>query len=323
MSQVSDHLSCFDSIESELGQVHRRIKQLPYAPDEQIQQCMAHLNQSSGKMIRPALVLLSGACFGPVCSEHIDLAAMVELIHRASLLHDDVIDSAHMRRGHQTANALWGNTAAVLLGDVLLSQAFSLGVSVKMSEASEILSHTALQICCGELQQNFWKGCWDITFQQYYQLIEAKTAALFKSSCCLGAMASKAASEQVEKLSQFGHHLGIAFQITDDLMDIVGTSKQAGKTLGTDLVQGKLTLPVIHWIQQDQEKKEIRKAQLDQGVDPTVLIQEMTNSGSISYAVDRIHEQILQAEQQLDEIQQSPAKQSLCVLADFVSDRVN
>ena len=319
---VADCFCSFSLIQAELGQVRQRIEELLRAPDEQIQTCLEYLTDTPGKMIRPALVLLSGKCVGEIQSEHIDLAAMVELIHRASLLHDDVIDSAQIRRNKPTANVLWGNTASVLLGDFMLSRAFYLGTSIQRNQVADILSQTAQDLCCGELKQNFWKGKWDISQEQYYQVIEAKTAALFKSSCCLGVMASDASSEQIEAIGQFGLHLGIAFQITDDLLDILGTQKQTGKTLGTDLIQGKLTLSVIHWIQENEEEKKIRITQLEQGCDPYVLIGQMAESGSIDYAFAQVREQIMLAKQSLEGICQSPAKESLNALADDVGNRL-
>jgi octaprenyl-diphosphate synthase len=318
----TETLALFEAIQSELGQVQQRIENLLSEPDEQIRQCLSYLNQKPGKMIRPALVLLGGGCVGAIGPVHIDLAAMMELIHRASLLHDDVIDSARTRRGQETANSLWDNTAAVLLGDFLLSRAFYLGSSVRLDQAAEILSRTARDICCGELRQNFWKGRWDISFEQYYQLIEAKTASLFQSSCCLGAMAAEAPTQQVEQLSRYGHHLGMAFQITDDLLDMLGTSKAAGKTLGTDLTQGKLTLPVIHWVQQEPEKKEARMALLTQGCNPQQLVDEMTQSGSIEFAFSQVHSHLSQAKETLGEFPASPARTSLGMLADYVAGRL-
>ena len=321
-SETSRVSLSFELIQLELEQVQGRIKELLCTSDKQIQQCLEYLVELPGKMIRPALVLLSGACVEHIHPEHIHLAAMVELIHRASLLHDDVIDSAQMRRGKPTAHALWGNTTAVLLGDFLLSRAFHLGTSIQINGIADVLGQTAQELCCGELKQNFCKGRWDISLTQYYQMIEAKTAVLFKSSCCVGAMASNASSEQVESLSQFGRHLGVAFQIADDLMDIVGTPNEAGKTLGTDLMQGKLTLPVIHWIQQEPEKKEMRIAQLEQGCDLQILAREMKESGSIDYACGQVCDEISQAKQKLKGIQHNSARQSLCMIADYIADRL-
>ena len=319
---ISEHFCSFGLIQEERQQVRQRIDELLCIPDEQIQKCLEYLSQTQGKMIRPTLVLLSGMCVGKIRREHIDLAAMVELVHRASLLHDDVIDSADIRRNKQTANALWGNTAAVLLGDFLLSRAFFLGTSIKTNGAADILSQTAQELCCGELKQNFWKNRWDISQEQYYQVIEAKTAALFKSSCCLGAMASNASLKQIEAMGQFGLHLGIAFQITDDLLDIIGTQKQAGKTLGTDLGQGKLTLPIIHWVHENEEEIKTRIAQLEQGFDQHILVEQMAESGSIDYAFVQVREQIMRAKESLKEFHQSPAKESLNDLADGIAHRL-
>lgn len=322
VTAAAEQPACFELIQSDLVRVQQRIEELLSAGDEQIQSCLSCLNTSQGKMIRPGLVLLSGACCGSIRSEHIDLAAMAELIHRASLLHDDVIDSADVRRGKQTANRLWGNTAAVLLGDFLLSRAFYLGVSIQVDDAGRILSRTARDICTGELQQNFWTGRWDITIEQYYQLIEAKTAALFQSSCRLGAIAAAASRDAIENLSQFGRYLGIAFQIGDDLLDVVGASAAAGKTLGTDLRQGKLTLAVIHWIQQDPAKQKKRMAQLEDGCDRQTLRREMTASGSIDDALTQMQEHILHAKRYLGKLPPNPGRRSLGLLADYVAGRL-
>lgn len=322
-SGTTERRLSFELIRPELEQVQQRIETLLSVSDEQIQPYLYYPVKSSGKMIRPALVLLSGVCVGRIDPEHIDLAAMVELIHRASLLHDDVIDAADIRRAEQTANSRWGNTTAVLLGDFLLSRAFSLGFSIHLDQAKDILSRTALDICCGELKQNIRKGQWDMSVQEYYQLIEAKTASLFSSSCRLGAIAADASSEQVETLSEFGRYLGIAFQLSDDLLDLIGTRQAMGKTLGTDLEQGKMTLAVIHWIGQDSSKKQMRISQLKRGIDHQTLVREMTRSGSLDYGLTQIREQVSRATVYLEILPDNPAKQSLCKLADYIVSRVS
>jgi octaprenyl-diphosphate synthase len=320
-SGATERRPSFELIRRELEQVEQRIETLLSVPDEQIQSCLRYPVKSSGKMIRPALVLLSGACVGRIGPEHIDLAAIVELIHRASLLHDDVIDAADIRRAEQTANSLWGNTTAVLLGDFLLSRAFSLSFSIHVDRAKDILSRTALDICCGELKQNIRKGQWDMSSQEYYQLIEAKTASLFSSSSRLGAMAADASPEQVEAMRQFGRSLGIAFQLSDDLLDIIGTLQATGKTPGTDLEQGKITLAVIHWIEQDPRRKQQRLSVLNQGCDLRTLIGEMNASGSLDYGLTQIREHVSQAKAYLETLPDNPAKQSLCKLADYIVGR--
>ncbi len=320
--EVDSQLRFLDPVRSEIEQVHVCINQLLRVSNEQIAECLYSLASQPGKMLRPSLVLLSGKCFGPINAVHIDLAAMVELLHRASLLHDDVIDSAELRRDKTTANVLWGNTAAVLLGDFLLSQAFYLGTKVPFAEAVDIMSRTAQDLCYGELQQNFQKGNWEISEHQYYQLIDAKTAALFRCSCQLGAIASKASNEQIQAIGEFGTDLGVAFQITDDLLDMTGDEQETGKTLGTDLLQGKCTLPVIHWVHQHQDQKERRIDQLKQGCSMKVLVEQMKQSGSLDAAVTQVNKRILQAKRHLEAIPLSPAKESLTALLSYVTGRI-
>lgn len=310
----------YDLIRSDLQQVQQRIAELMQSPAKPIDTALKTLNTQTGKMLRPALVLLSGLAAGRLTQEHIDLAAMVELVHRASLLHDDVMDSAETRRSQPTANALWGNSAAVLLGDFLLSKAFALGTTVQCSGAAEILADAAQQLCSGELMQNFKKGRWDITEQQYYEIIEAKTAVLFKCSCRLGAMATQATDEQVEALDRFGLELGIAFQITDDLLDLLATDRQAGKTLGTDLAQGKLTLPLIHWIESSETQG--CNDLLTPPVDAVEILDQIRQSSSIEYAFGQVQGRIISAKKSLAVLPESSAKNALEALADYVAARL-
>ncbi len=321
-AELTEPLSFCEPVQVDIARVHQRITELLTSPDNRIQQCLSYLTEHTGKMLRPCLVLLSGQCVGQVTDEHINLAAMVELVHQASLLHDDVIDSADIRRTGRTANALWGNTVAVLLGDFLLSKAFYLGSRVKTVAAGEILSAAAHQLCRGELMQNFQKGQWDITEQQYYEIIRAKTAALFQSSCQMGAVASNAPSERVDSLGQFALELGMAFQITDDLLDLLGTQLQAGKTLGTDLRQGKLTLPLIHWIQADTGQKHKRIEMLNHPDDAENLIRSIRESGSMDYALSQVHKHIDTAKKCIAALDPSPSKKALDDLADYVAQRL-
>jgi octaprenyl-diphosphate synthase len=234
------------------------------------------------------------------------------------LLHDDVIDGASLRRGRPSANALWGNTAAVLLGDFLLSRAFTLAADSTCDGAAALLGQTARILCVGELKQNLLKGRFDLTEQDYFQIIEAKTAALFCCSCQLGAIASGVPAEQQENLGQFGHQFGLVFQIADDLRDVLSSEKQEGKTLGTDLLQEKFTLPVIHWINQDSDRKQARIEQIAALKDPGELTKQMRLSGSIDYALEQAQVRVEQAKQSLNPFPASPAKETLLSLVDKV-----
>ena len=169
--------SHYNLIQTDLIQVRREICEQFKSSDEQISTVLEVLSEQQGKMIRPALVLLCGKLFGEIGREHIEFSVMVELIHIASLLHDDVIDKAQLRRGHPSANALWGNTAAVLLGDFLLSRAFMLAAASKCEGAATLLGQTAQVLCIGELKQNLFKGAFDLNEQDYFQMIEARRVA--------------------------------------------------------------------------------------------------------------------------------------------------
>ncbi|MHC5157254.1 MAG: polyprenyl synthetase family protein, partial [Planctomycetota bacterium] len=229
-----------------------------------------------------------------------------------------VIDKAQLRRGQASANALWGNTAAVLLGDFLLSRAFTLGALSQFNGAAEILCQTAQALCVGELKQNLLKGSWSLTEQDYFQIIEAKTAGLFRCSCQLGAMAAGASKEQTKTLSEFGFQYGLAFQIADDLRDILSTEKQEGKTLGTDLLEKKLTLPVIHWINHNQEQKPALVEQITGCTNALELTKQMRQSGSVDYAKKAAKTCSDKAIHLLDTFETVPARDALIALVDSV-----
>ncbi|MHC5082822.1 MAG: polyprenyl synthetase family protein [Planctomycetota bacterium] len=320
---TGDLKAFFAPIAPEIEQVKQRITELLQTPDPQIAQCLELISKQTGKMLRPALVLLSGQIFAPLNQAHIDMAAMVELTHMASLLHDDVIDSGHIRRGQSSANALWGNTAAVLLGDYLLSQAFYLGSSLQLNGATAILCQTARTLCTGELKQNLCKGISDMTEADYYQIIEAKTAALFQCSCQLGVRASGGSDQHQQAFCEFGRQLGLAFQITDDLLDILSTQHQTGKTLGTDLLQEKFTLPIIHWISQDPQENARKITLLSDIGDVEQLIDLIQQGGSITYAIEKAKQHVDAALQQLDGVDSTPASEALRSLTHFVINRVH
>ena len=310
--------NAYKPIEMELLQVQQKISEQFQNSDEQLSAVLQVLSDQQGKMLRPAMTLLCGKLSTELCDEHIDCSAMVELIHIASLMHDDVIDRAQLRRGQPSANALWGNTAAVLLGDFLLSRAFMLAAASNCDGVAALLGQTAQILCVGELKQNLLKGCFDLTEQDYFQMIEAKTASLFHCSCQLGAMVSGVPKDQQEILGQFGQQFGLAFQIADDLRDVLFSEKQEGKTLGTDLLQGKFTLPVIHWINQDGDRKKTRIEQAATVKDPRELTKQMRLSGSIDYALEQAQVKIEQAKQLLGPFPMTPAKEALLLFTDQV-----
>jgi octaprenyl-diphosphate synthase len=204
-----------------------------------------HLKHYRGKRLRPALLLLAAKACGGVGTAHHTLAAAVEMIHTATLVHDDVLDEADLRRHAPTVNAEWGAKVAVLLGDTLFTHAFHLASTID-GRACRIIGEATNRVCGGELRQVCERGNLHLTAADYFAIIDGKTAAL--TECCgrLGALYAGASADVAERLAGYGRNLGLAFQVADDLLDLTGDEATAGKTLGTDLDQRKLTLPLIH-----------------------------------------------------------------------------
>ena len=204
-----------------------------------------HIIASGGKRLRPALVLLSSGMFGEIRSQQHELAAIVEFIHTATLLHDDVVDESQLRRGKSTANHLFGNAASVLVGDFLYSRAFQMMVKLQNMRVMEILSEATNIISEGEVLQLLNVHNADVTEQDYLKVIHFKTAKLFEAAARLGAIMSSASGKDENALASYGMHLGTAFQLIDDVLDLSGNVNQIGKNLGDDLSEGKPTLPLL------------------------------------------------------------------------------
>lgn len=221
---------------------------------------MAHYAAGGrGKRLRPTLLFLSGKLFGEIDSRHVDAAAGIELIHTATLVHDDIIDEAQIRRKKPSLNKAYGQELAVMTGDLILSHAMNLLVHLPTPRAARIVTGVAKRVCEGEILQTFKRFHLGISEEEYFEVIEKKTATLFDASCRLGAELSGAAEEEAALLGEFGLGVGLAFQIVDDCLDIVGDENELGKSLGTDMKKGKLTLPFIRLLARlpKNEKKEL------------------------------------------------------------------
>ena len=317
----------FSIIAEQLGRVQALIyEQLCEHPQTAgIEQLLAHIRSRSGKMLRPGLVLLSGLCCGPLCPEHIQVAAIFEIIHEATLLHDDVIDEADRRRGQKTLNKLYGNESAVLLGDFLLSRVFGMSAELD-SDVARVISSAAGATCQGELNQNLQKRNWQLTQQQYIEIIADKTAEIFRSCCLIGARLGGGPEEIAAKLADYGLNFGIAFQIADDLLDITGDEEKAGKTLGTDFVETKPTLPLIHLLEGADER---RRAQIINLVSAgelqarSKLAAMLAGSDSLGYSRSCVRQYVRQAIESLESVPDSAAKTALIDTAEFVAARAS
>ena len=285
-----------------------------------INQVGEYIVNSGGKRLRPALVVLSAEAFGYRGKGHHDLAAVVEFIHTATLLHDDVVDESALRRGRETANALFGNSASVLVGDFLYSRAFEMMVEADSMRVMEILAHTTNTIARGEVMQLL--NCHDpeTTEERYLDVIRGKTAKLFEAAAQLGAVINGQNGAVESAMAAYGLHLGTAFQLTDDALDYSRRNDALGKNIGADLAEGKPTLPLIHALRAGdaQQRRLIRQAIEDGGLERIDAVLDVIESaGSIAYTARRAEEESGLARQALSALSDSPYKQALFTLAHF------
>jgi octaprenyl-diphosphate synthase len=278
-----------------------------------------------GKRLRPALLLLTAkAVGGRATPEHLTLATVVEMIHTATLVHDDVLDEADMRRHLATVNARWDNEASVLLGDFLFTHAFYLASTLDNVLACRLIGRATNVVCEGELRQKGSRGDFGLSEAEYLQIIEAKTAELTAVSCRLGAIYSGASEDLVEQLDSFGRKLGIAFQIADDLLDVLGEERTTGKSLGTDLAKQKPTLPIIRALElarDDQRQTLIDQLTGGDGRRADWLLPLLERSEAIEYARERAGQFARSALQSLDSLPPSPSRDVLATMTDFVVRR--
>jgi len=274
-------------VRAKIEEVDRRFADELSAGDSSIAELLAHVSRYRGKRLRPALLLLSGKAAGNLNPAHIHLAMAVEAVHTATLVHDDVLDEATLRRHAPTVNRLWGNEASVLLGDYLFAAAFKYATRAENIEASRILSDSSAVVCEGELMQIEERGNFDLTEARYIEIVKKKTASLCAASCRLGVLCADGGEDAARSLFEYGESLGVAFQIVDDCLDLVGRESEAGKSLGTDLKKGKLTLPVISMLNRSSSREEILLLlrPKDGGLDVDAVRKSAEESGAIKHAL--------------------------------------
>lgn len=281
-----------------------------------------YIVDAGGKRFRPLLVLLSALANGYKGADHTKMAVIVEFIHTATLLHDDVVDVASLRRGRQTANIQWGNAPSVLVGDFLYSRAFQLLVQVADMSIMRVMADATNVISEGEVKQMSNAGNAELTEITYRDVIYRKTAKLFEAACRVGAILANA--EEADML-EFGKHLGMAFQITDDLLDYQGTREVIGKNIGSDLAEGKMTLPLIYTRDNGNEKisKLIRKSVATKSAEGFELIlDEIEKSGGLLYCQAQAESEVRLAKNSLKALPSTKYKDALIELADFSIQRV-
>ncbi len=333
-----------ETLEVELAEVGNRFAAELISDLTCVNALVSHIERYRGKMLRPTLVLVSGMASNcahvevatdgsPLTDAHRVVATVVELVHMATLVHDDVLDEALTRRRGHTVNQLNGNETAVMLGDYLISHAYHLCSSLDRPSINHQIADATNVVCEGELLQLSNRDNWDLDEETYFQIIERKTASLCGTCCRVAAILNEAGIDTVEGLYNYGQKLGIAYQIVDDVLDLMGTEQKVGKTLGRDLEKGKLTLPLIHFLRRSAPAQ--RRQALDLirpdpalGDDPSMTRQQMDQvrrllepAGSVAYANKWAGSLIEQAKVSVQHLPDSASRQMLMSMADAVLTR--
>ncbi|HRQ71543.1 MAG TPA: polyprenyl synthetase family protein [Phycisphaerales bacterium] len=339
--EVDDRLAPVQGVLADaLARVEARFDEQLASDLPAVRELCAHVERYRGKMLRPTLVVLSALAADPraarrpeathVTDAHVTVAAVCEMVHMATLVHDDVLDEAENRRRGRTVNHLYGNEAAVILGDYLIASAFELCTQLDSVSSARLIGGVSMTTCAGELLQLRFRDDYSIDEQTYFEIVERKTAALIAASCELGALHSNPNPESARLLAEFGRRLGVAFQVQDDLLDLTGEEAIVGKSLGRDLAKGKLTLPMIHHLARAtpaQRGRSLRLAQSAAGIggdahDAARLLRDaLDETGSIAHARDTARRLADEARELLGGLHDSPAREFLDRLAVAAVDR--
>jgi octaprenyl-diphosphate synthase len=323
-----DYKTIQNLVESDMKAVDALIQQRLQSDVVLVNQLSHYIINSGGKRLRPMLALLMARACGYEGNKHVDIAAIVEFIHTATLLHDDVVDESDMRRGKDTANNVWGNQAAVLVGDFLYSRAFEMMVDVNEMRVMNIMASTTNIIAEGEVLQLLNINDAETSEERYLEVIYSKTAKLFEAACQLGAVLSGLSEEDEVVVAKFGTHLGTAFQLVDDILDYSADSDEMGKNVGDDLAEGKPTLPLIYALSESEKNGNtedadmIRKAIEEGGLD---LIEEITSiikkTKSLEYTIEVAKKETTLATDCLKVLPDSEFKSALSNLANYSLSR--
>lgn len=319
-----DIQSIYSLIKDDMASVDTMIQARLQSEVVLINQLGHYIINSGGKRLRPALAILCARACGYQGEQHINLATIIEFIHTATLLHDDVVDNSDMRRGRETANNLWGNEASVLVGDFLYTRSFEMMVEMDSMRLMKILSHTTNIIAEGEVLQLLNCNDADTSEERYLEVIHHKTAKLFEAAGLLGAVITDSSPEVETAMANYAMHLGSAFQLVDDLLDYSDSSESIGKNIGDDLAEGKPTLPLIYAMQKGTEQQaHVIRTAIEEGqrdkIDEIITI--INQTGAIDYTSQAAKHEVENAKAALSIIADSTYKDALLALADFSIER--
>ncbi len=320
----TDQNPIVESISADMDAVNRVIRARLHSEVPLVKQIAEYIISAGGKRIRPALVILVANAHGYRGSAHHELAAVIEFIHTATLLHDDVVDESSMRRGRKTANALFGNAASVLVGDFLYSRAFQMMVTLRNPRVMEIVADATNVIAEGEVLQLLNMHNADVTEEQYLQVIRSKTAKLFEAAAQLGALLAGASETEIDAAGEYGRSLGTAFQLIDDVLDYSGNAIDIGKNVGDDLREGKPTLPLIYLLQHGSPaQRELVRACIENGDEQHFdqILAAITSSGALDYTRRATETSAQAAAATISTLPNSQFKDSLIKLCAFAVGR--
>lgn len=311
-------------IQSELQAVEVRLREAIHVDFEPLANVFESLIGSGGKRIRPALSVLSTKFHQTDPDKALTLAVATELVHAATLIHDDLIDKSPLRRGSPTINTRWSGTATVLAGDFLLARAADIAASLDNFRVMRIFARTLMDICDGEIRQDFGGARWPPNQEAYYRHIDSKTASLFIACTESGAILSGAPEAEILALRDFGHNLGRAFQIADDILDFTADQSALGKPVGSDLRQGTLTLPVFYFIEQESQASQLEDALQKEerdGAEMNELIDSIRRSPAIEASKAEARRFVQQAQERLAILPENLYRRALSDLANYVVER--
>jgi len=316
----------YAGIEEDLERVERSLQELGRSPNPLVAEINDYLFQPGGKRIRPALLILSAKIHGYRGEEHIFWSALVEVIHTASLIHDDIIDNADRRRGRETVHTRWGSNITVLLGDFLYIQAIKQALATRRLPIIDIMAEVTAHMIEGELLECSFAGDPEIGEARYFEILERKTASLFSAACRIGGILGEAGREDVVRLGAFGTRIGLAFQVIDDLLDFTGRPSVLGKPVLSDLREGRITLPLILTLGRlDPAAREgLKRLILERDSEPEAIprIQALvTSNGALQEAAARAARFADEARSVLDGFPESPATEAMRRLGDFILAR--
>ena len=319
-----DIQAVYDLVADDRTAVDHLIRERLHSDVQLVNQIGHYIVNSGGKRLRPVLLLLAARALGYQGKDHLELAAVIEFIHTATLLHDDVVDESELRRGRETANAVWGNPVSVLVGDFLYSRSFQMMVGVRNMRVMEILSNATNTIAEGEVKQLLNVQNVDTTEAAYLDVIHCKTAKLFEAATELGAVLAAAGAEQEKAMADYGMYLGTAYQLIDDVLDYSATSEELGKNVGDDLAEGKPTLPLLYTLHNGTEaQRALVRSAIENGGKENIeeITAAIESCGAIKYTARSAQAEAEKAIAALAAIPESPYKEAMVALAEFSVQR--